>query len=111
MLRVIFYTRSYLLVLDFHGSHHINIMIMKKITFFAIAVFAFSLSSCKKDYVCECTNTYTSSSGNVTTDPNDRVTYKDIKKGDAKNLCQRTTGTYVSASGATSSYVYDCKLK
>jgi hypothetical protein len=31
--------------------------------------------------------------------------------GDAKSNCQKTNGTYVNASGGTSTYVYDCKLK
>lgn len=70
-----------------------------------------SLSSCKKDLVCECTNTYTSSSGNVTTDPAANVTYKDIRKSDAKSLCQKSTVTSVNQSGATTTQVYDCKLK
>lgn len=84
---------------------------MKKITFIAIAIVAFSMSSCKKDFVCECTTTYTSSSGNVTTNTNDNVTYRDVKKGEAKSLCQKSTIVNVNSNGGTSTTVNDCKLK
>jgi len=84
---------------------------MKKIILLAIAFVAFSISSCKKDFVCECTTTYTSSSGNVTTDTDDNVTYRDVKKGEAKSLCQKSTYVSVSPSGGTSTTVSDCKLK
>jgi hypothetical protein len=70
-----------------------------------------SLTSCKKDRVCECTTTTTDSSGDVTTDPADNSTYKEIKKGDAKSLCQKTTEVNVSSSGDTYTSVSDCKLK
>lgn len=70
-----------------------------------------SLSACKKDRVCECTNTTTSSSGNVNTDSPANITYINSTMGDAKSNCQKTNGTYVNASGGTSTYVYDCKLK
>lgn len=76
-----------------------------------IASVAFSITSCKKDRVCECTNTYTSSSGNVITDPNANVTYIDSKKRDAKDHCQKSTRANVNGSGGTSTSVYDCKLK
>ncbi|WP_317898229.1 hypothetical protein [Aurantibacillus circumpalustris] len=84
---------------------------MKKILLLTACVGLISLTSCKKDRVCECTNTYTSSSGNVTTDPASNITYKNISGGDAKSLCQKSTTTYVNQSGDTSIQVSDCKLK
>lgn len=84
---------------------------MKKFTLMAVAVFALGLTSCKKDFVCECTNTYTSSGGTTTTDPAANVTYRDVKKGEAKSLCQKTTVVNVGAGGGTSTEVNDCKLK
>ena len=77
----------------------------------AACVGLISLTSCKKDHVCECTSTYTNSNGTVTTNPVDNVTYKDVKKGDAKTLCQKSTSTYVNNSGGTTTSVNDCKLK
>ena len=77
----------------------------------AIAILALSISSCKKDRTCECTTTYTDSSGDVTTYPNDNTTYREIKKSDAKSRCQKATDTSVDSDGGTSVTVYDCKLK
>lgn len=84
---------------------------MKKTTLLIIAAFALCIASCKKDRTCECVTTYTSSGGTTTTTPNDNVTYREIKKGQAKDLCQKSTRVYVSPSGATSTTVSDCKLK
>jgi hypothetical protein len=47
----------------------------------------------------------------VDTNPNDNTTYKSIRKSDAKTICQKSTTTYVSADGSTSTTVHDCKLK
>lgn len=84
---------------------------MKKFTVMAIAIFAFSISSCKKDLTCECTQTHTSTSGVTTTDPLYNTTYRDIKKSDAKSLCQKETYVSVDEDGRTTTDVYDCKLK
>jgi hypothetical protein len=84
---------------------------MKKYSLLVAALFAISLSSCKKDRVCECTYTYTDSDGDVTTDPMANTTYREIKKSDAKSLCQNSTRTNVNRSGGTSTAVSDCKLK
>jgi len=70
-----------------------------------------TITSCKKDRVCECTTTSTDSSGNVDTNPNANSTYTEISMRDAKSLCQKSTTTRVGSSGATSTYVSDCKLK
>jgi|GEM_PF-390081 len=84
---------------------------MKKITLIAFAIVTLSMASCKKDFLCECTDTYTSSSGNVTTNPVANVTYRDVKHGEAKSLCQKSTVVNVDNSGGTSTNVSDCKLK
>lgn len=84
---------------------------MKKITLMAIAAFALTIVSCKKDLTCECTTTYTDSSGDVTTYPNDNTMYRDIKKSDAKSRCQKYTITEVDEDGSTRTTVGDCKLK
>jgi hypothetical protein len=78
---------------------------MKKITLFAFAIAALSLASCKKDRTCECTYTSTSGSSSVTTSS---TVIKEVKKSEAKTLCQKTTYTdNLSAYSSTS----DCKLK
>lgn len=84
---------------------------MKKITLLTVAALVVSISSCKKDRVCECTYTHTSTNGTVSTDPNYNTTYKSITKADAKTICQKSTDTYVDSDGHTTVDVYDCKLK
>lgn len=84
---------------------------MKKILVAMACLGMVAFTSCKKDRVCECTNTNTSSSGNVTTDLNVNTSYTDIKKSDAKSICQKSTSVHVNSSGGTSTYVSDCKLK
>ncbi len=77
---------------------------MKKITLLAVAALAISFASCKKDRTCTCTGT----TGTSTTQ-----TYTKVKKGPAKDACQKTSGTHTStnAAGTTSTaYVNDCKL-
>ncbi|PBQ31744.1 hypothetical protein CNR22_08160 [Sphingobacteriaceae bacterium] len=82
---------------------------MKKFTILAACFSLLSLASCKKDRTCDCTTTYTSSSGNTTTST-DKVILLESKKSDAKSLCQKTTWTSVGNSGSTSTTVQDCKL-
>lgn len=57
---------------------------MKKVIFMAIAIVA-TLASCKKDRVCTCT--YSGSSTPST------ITYTDAKKGDAQSQCLSATYT------------------
>ena len=78
---------------------------MKKITLIAIALTAFSITSCKKDRACKCT--YTNSQGNVTTE---ELTYTKIKKSDAKDACSNYTSTNTSGNN-TSTYKQECELK
>lgn len=83
---------------------------MKKILLIAACLGLVTLTSCKKDRLCKCTVTYTSPSGNTTTDLDQNTTYTDIKKSDAKTRCQNYTTTYVSQSGGTSTTKGECKL-
>ena len=84
---------------------------MKATTLLIIVATAFCIFSCKKDRVCECTTTHTAANGDVTTTPNDDVTYMKVTKMEGKDLCQKSTHVDVDASGATTTNVYDCKLK
>ncbi|MES2764134.1 MAG: hypothetical protein V4677_18095 [Bacteroidota bacterium] len=84
---------------------------MKKITLLLIITIGAGFASCKKDRVCECTNTYTDSNGDVTTNPEADITIREVNKREGKDLCQKTTRTYVNPNGGTSTDVYDCKLK
>ena len=80
---------------------------MKKITILASALTAIFLVSCKKDRVCECTNT--SSSGGTNTY---KVTYYDAKKKDARLLCtsESQQKDYVSPVAITGDKT-TCELK
>jgi len=88
---------------------------MKKIfyLFSGIATVVFS-SSCKKDYTCRCTTTY-SYNGITSTDAEvNEITIKDASKHAAKANCLSTEQTYSYAYyGTTYTYTYnrDCELK
>lgn len=67
---------------------------MKKVLLLAIVATAFGMTSCKKDYTCECTiGGQTSSS-----------VMKNVKKADAKTACE-TLNTSAKISGGS------CSLK
>ncbi|MES2681438.1 MAG: hypothetical protein V4635_16195 [Bacteroidota bacterium] len=51
---------------------------MKKIALTIIALFTLSLSSCKKDYVCQCSKVRTSG-GNTLTTEDGKYTFKDTR--------------------------------
>lgn len=61
---------------------------MKKVLLLAIVATAFGLTSCKKDYTCECTILGTTSS----------VKYTNVKKADAKKSCEALNQVGVSCS-------------
>lgn len=86
---------------------------MKKITLFAFAIVALSMASCKKERVCECTNTTVNGTSTAETNTS-KVTYTKISKGDAKIACQKqfqaTTNTS-SGTTTTKTQTWDCKLK
>lgn len=87
----------------------------KTLLVFAIALTA--VTSCKKDRVCECTIVHTNYTG--TTNQQETTTYKEVKKSEAKKLCQNKTikdSTETSNGGSPvwghyTSDVYTCKLK
>ena len=73
--------------------------------FGAISVTLFS-SSCKKDFVCECTSTNSiSTDANVTT-----ITVKDATKKQAKAQCTSTEDTW-TYNGASVVLSNTCELK
>jgi hypothetical protein len=78
---------------------------MKTLILSAFVVLA--LASCKKDYVCSCTNSSTAA-GSVSTVT--EVTYVNTTKSTAKKACIKTTNDYTSF-GITYTTTSDCKLK
>lgn len=77
---------------------------MKKIApIAAIALFALSVTSCKKKWTCECTTTV----NGVSATASGKDTEKRTKK-DAKSLCEKNNGE-TTVSGVTTKI--DCKLK
>jgi hypothetical protein len=90
---------------------NIKSIAMKKIMYATACMGLLALTACKKDRDCECTSTRTNTQGVTTTDEPVVVTYKEVKNGEAKSLCQKTTYTEVDDSGKTSTQVDDCKLK
>ncbi|MFN5182986.1 MAG: hypothetical protein ACK5D5_08170 [Bacteroidota bacterium] len=63
---------------------------MKKVTIFATALLGVALISCKKDRVCECTETDSLTGATSTY----KVTYYDSRKKDARLLCQSEASQY-----------------
>ena len=79
---------------------------MKKILLVA-AVAGLAMVSCKKDYVCECTNSSTAPGSTSTTS---KSTVIGVSKGRAKAGCVKTTSesTY---GGVTYVNTSDCAIK
>jgi len=80
---------------------------MKKLIIFAAAfVLSGATMSCKKDYLCKCTKTYTHSNGSTETEPDGQYTYRDTKPR-AIDRCnsQETQGTDLGGS-----YTRDCEV-
>ena len=84
---------------------------MKKITMIAaVAVLALSFASCKKERVCECVSTNTSTGSTSYTE---QVTYKKAKKG----ICDETSSSSVKTAPAAPTgttyvtYTQTCTLK
>ncbi len=78
---------------------------MKTLILSAFVVLA--LASCKKDYVCSCTNSSTivGSTSSVT-----EVTYVKTTKSTAKKACIKTTEDHTNFAG-TYTTTKDCKIK
>ena len=65
-----------------------------------------SMVSCKKDYVCKCSKTYTSGSGSTTLDYSN-YTYKDTRKR-AEDRCNANTD---SGSDFFGNYSINCQIQ
>ena len=75
---------------------------------FLIAAFglAITMASCKKDYVCKCTKTYTGTSTTVTKDDG-QYTYKDTKTT-ADTRCKANEKTDTDLGGT---YTRNCSIQ
>ena len=80
---------------------------MKKTILLFVAIAGLAMTSCKKDYTCECT---TSSTVPGYTSSTMKATIKDVSKKTAKDVCNKTTSesTY---SGVTYVTTQDCQIK
>ena len=79
---------------------------MKKVILFATAVAAISFTSCIKERDCTCKETTTDASGSSSS-VDQKYTYKDVTKRQAKNNCISMTYTDAAATVHTR----DCKLE
>lgn len=81
---------------------------MKKTILFAAGLLfvGTSLMSCKKDYTCKCSKTYTSGSGSSTNDYS-VYTYKDTRKR-AEDRCNENT---TSGSDLFGDYSINCQIQ
>ncbi|MBL7765846.1 MAG: hypothetical protein JNJ58_07130 [Chitinophagaceae bacterium] len=66
---------------------------MKKLFILAVVAGAFTMTSCKKDWTCECTN----STGTKTS-----IEITNVKKVDAKTACTAWNTTYAASGGSCS---------
>lgn len=80
---------------------------MKKLVMLMSVAVVCSLTSCKKDRVCECTSSSTAPGNSSTTVD---YTIVDVKKSTAKRACVKTTEDY-TVLGTTYTNTMDCKLK
>lgn len=65
-----------------------------------------SMTSCKKDYVCKCSKTYTGTSSSTTSDYS-QYTYKDSRKR-AEDRCNDNT---TSGSDLYGAYSINCQIQ
>lgn len=65
---------------------------MKKIFILAVVAGAFTMTSCKKDWTCECKN----STGTYP------ITFTKVSKADAKKACDTWNTTYSASGGSCS---------
>lgn len=81
---------------------------MKKTILLSAVLFmvTVSITSCKKDYVCKCSKTYTSGSGTSTNDYS-QYTYKDTRKR-AEDRCNANTD---SGSDFFGDYSVNCQIQ
>lgn len=77
-------------------------------TFVALlALVAFSFTSCKKDYNCECKKIHTDSDGDVTTNSDGNYTFKDSQPR-AESRCNALEG---SGSDLGGTYTRECQIQ
>ena len=67
-----------------------------------------AMTSCKKDYVCKCTKTYTKSNGSTTTEPDGQYTFKDTSPRAADRCNQQEGSGDDIFAGA---YTRDCQIQ
>lgn len=79
---------------------------MKNLVIAIVALFAISLTSCKKDYMCECSITRTNGSTTLTT-KDDSYNFKDTRVK-AEKRCNDEEG---SGSDAFGDYTRNCEIK
>jgi len=79
---------------------------MKKILILGIALLAFGIFSCKKNYVCECK---TFENGVINGNKNSNVTFSDMKKQEAINECNKMDTTSISVQEVTT--LTQCEIK
>jgi hypothetical protein len=82
---------------------------MKKILIASMALIAFA--SCKKNYICECTETDTY--GGTTTVSTSTTEFNDVKKKYVESSydCVSYTSTNTNSDGNVSTYKVDCTIK
>lgn len=73
----------------------------------AILLFGTTMVSCKKDYICNCSKTYTSGSGGTNSSNYSTYTYKE----NAKRADDRCAENETSASDVWGNYSINCEIK
>ena len=81
---------------------------MKNKIFLAVVLFSFatSMMSCKKEYVCKCSKTYTSGSGSSTSDYSEYI-YKENRV----RAEERCDGNTKSGSDLFGDYSVNCQIQ
>ena len=76
-------------------------------TTLALMLMIVFITSCEKNYNCECKRTYTKSNGDTYTESDGNYTFKDTRVR-AKSRCNEQEG---SGSNLYGTYTRDCELK
>ena len=101
------------------GANSKNFLKMKKLLLLTVATLAISFASCKKDRVCTCTNTDTTTYTGIslpteTSSSIDKTTYTKASKKAGKVNCVSYKGSVTQdlGGGASSTTVFDssCSL-
>lgn len=67
-----------------------------------------AMTSCKKEYVCKCTKTFTKSNGSTNSEPDGQYTFKDTKVR-AADRCNQEEG--VGSDVINGEYTRDCEIQ